>query len=96
MIEHSAKAGKYLLVFAALLVLTGVTVGIASLHMGIIAAVAVALIVASIKGGLVAGYFMHLTHENRWIYLVLAFTFFFFLFLILVPTLVGVSDYNVR
>lgn len=94
MSEQTQKAGKYLAVFAALLVLTAITVGVAKLHLGAAAAIAVALLVASVKGTLVAGYFMHLWHEQKWIYLVLALTAFFFLFMIFVPYLVTQSDYR--
>lgn len=95
MSEQTVKAGKYLAIFAALLVLTGVTVGVASLHMGFAMAVLVAILVASIKGGLVASYFMHLIDENKWIYLVLIITAIFFAMLMIAPTLVTVSDYRV-
>ena len=37
-----------------------------------------ALVIAGVKGFLVAGYFMHLVTEKKLIYTVLAFTAFFF------------------
>lgn len=95
MAEHSAKIGKYLGIFAALMVLTVVTVAVSKFHLGIAAALVVALLVASVKGGLVAGYFMHLIGENRWIYVSLFFTALFFVVLIVAPTLVGSTDYSV-
>ena len=69
---------KYLTVFAALAGLTIITVAIAQLHLPTWQAVTLALIVASIKGGLVAAVFMHLISEKKLIFIVLAFTFFFF------------------
>ncbi|MCB0309561.1 MAG: cytochrome C oxidase subunit IV family protein [Bdellovibrionales bacterium] len=96
MTEHSLNAKKYLAVFGALMVLTLLTVGVAQFHFGIILAVSIALLIATLKGGLVASFFMHLIGENKWIYLVLAFTIFFFLFLLLVPSIVTMSDYNVK
>ncbi len=68
----------YLTVFAALAVLTVVTVGVAYIHMPIIPALIVALIIASIKAGLVAGYFMHLIGEKKIIHGTLLLTFAFF------------------
>src|SRR5277367_2462299 len=40
--------------------------------------IAIALLIASVKGFLVAGFFMHLISEKKMIYSVLAFTVFFF------------------
>jgi caa(3)-type oxidase subunit IV len=53
--------------------------------------VAIALLIATIKGALVACYFMHLISERRLIYLVLALTVVFFLFLLLLPILTSAS-----
>lgn len=55
----------YISVFAALAVLTIVTVAVGYLHLPIIPALVLALLIATIKGGLVAGYFMHLVSEER-------------------------------
>lgn len=67
----------YFLVFGALAVLTGLTVAVAYLDLSIVPAVIVGLTIATVKGGLVAGYFMHLISEKQVIYLLLAFTAFF-------------------
>lgn len=69
---------KYLYVLGALAVLTIITVAISQLHLPTGQAVALALVVASIKGGLVAAFFMHLISERRLIYAVLILTVFFF------------------
>lgn len=64
----------YLLVFGALAVLTVVTVAVGYVRLPIGAALAVALLIASVKGGLVAAYFMHLVSEKRLIYALLILT----------------------
>ena len=64
----------YLIVFGALAVLTVLTVAVAYLDLSVWPALIVALIIASVKGGLVAGYFMHLVSEKRVIYTVLILT----------------------
>jgi cytochrome c oxidase subunit IV len=76
----------YVTVFVALAALTLVTVGIAELKLPIHWAVIFALIVATVKGSLVAAYFMHLISEKKVIYWVLAICVFFFVFLLLLPT----------
>ena len=75
----------YLLVFATLMTLTIVTVAISRLHLPVATAVTIALVVASIKGGLVASYFMHLIAERKLIYWVLGITVAFFFFVLLLP-----------
>ena len=77
----------YISVFVALMVLTVLTVAVAQFHMPVLAAVVVALIIASFKGSLVAAFFMHLSHERKPIYWLLVLTVVFFLVLMLVPVL---------
>jgi cytochrome c oxidase subunit 4 len=67
------------------MVLTIVTVAVARLHLPVKQAIAVALAVALVKGSLVAGYFMHLFHERKLIYWVLAVTVAFFFFVLILP-----------
>ncbi len=50
-------------------------------------AITVALIVATIKGSLVALFFMHLSNERKLIYYALALTVVFFTFMMFVPLL---------
>jgi len=76
----------YISVFAALAALTLITVAIAELKLPIHWAVIVALVVATVKGSLVAAYFMHLISEKKVIYWILAICVFFFVFLLLLPT----------
>ena len=75
----------YILVFVSLMVLTMITVAVSRLHLPIAGAVAIALLVATVKGGLVASYFMHLISERKFIYWVLGFTVAFFLAVLLLP-----------
>ena len=81
----------YITVFVALMVLTIVTVTVSRFHLPLPIAVSVALIVATIKGGLVACYFMHLISEKKLIYAVLALTAVFFAALMALPNFT-VSD----
>ena len=75
----------YITVFSALMVLTIVTVAISYLHLPLPMAVTVALLVATVKGTLVACYFMHLISEKKLILAVLALTAVFFIVLLALP-----------
>ena len=75
----------YITVFVALMVLTIVTVAIARLHLPVHLAVTLALLVATVKGSLVACYFMHLISEKKLIYAVLLLTVAFFIALLALP-----------
>ena len=55
------------------------------LHLSIGPAIALALFIATIKGSLVACFFMHLISERKLIYSVLILTVVFFAVLMLVP-----------
>ena len=81
----------YITVFVTLMVLTVVTVAVSRFHLPVPVAVTVALIVATIKGSLVACYFMHLISEKKLIVAVLLLTAFFFVALLALPVLT-VSD----
>jgi cytochrome c oxidase subunit IV len=70
----------YLMVGAILLTFTAVTVALSYVNFGTQKANnAVAMLVATLKAGLVAAIFMHLAAEKRLIYRVLVFTGFFVL-----------------
>lgn len=75
----------YLLVFAALAVLTMVTVTVSYLDLNRAQAITVALFIATIKAGLVAAFFMHLISEEKFIYSVLVLTVVFFAALFVLP-----------
>ena len=77
----------YITVFAGLMVLTIVTVGVSYLNLAIPLAITLALIIATIKGSLVASYFMHLVSEKSPIYWTLMLTAVFFVVLMFLPLL---------
>jgi cytochrome c oxidase subunit 4 len=100
-VHHSPEEIKrevrvYLIVFGALAALTVVTVasfyGLKSYPVYV--AILVALAIASVKGFLVAGYFMHLLSEKKLIYAVLILTVFFFFVLIWGPWQHHYSPFN--
>jgi cytochrome c oxidase subunit IV len=95
--DHAVDIDKhvrvYITVFVALMILTIVTVAISRLHLSVPIAVTVALIVAIIKGGLVACYFMHLISEKKLIYAVLALTVAFFVALLALPVVTFFDGY---
>ena len=83
----------YLTVFVALMALTIVTVAVSYLHLSTPMAITVALMVATVKGTLVACYFMHLLSERKLIYVVLAITAFMFVVLLAVPAYTHSNGY---
>jgi cytochrome c oxidase subunit 4 len=87
--DHAADIDRhvrvYITVFVALMVLTIVTVAISRVHLPVPIAVSVALLVATIKGSLVACYFMHLISEKKLILWVMALTVVFFFALLALP-----------
>ncbi len=89
--DHAVDIDKqvriYISVFVALLALTIITVAISRFHLPVHIAVTIALIVASIKGSLVACYFMHLISERKLIYAVLGITAIFFVVLLALPAI---------
>jgi cytochrome c oxidase subunit IV len=89
--DHAADIDRhvrvYITVFVALMALTIITVGISYLHLPLPLAVTAALFVATVKGSLVAGYFMHLISEKKLIYAVLMVTALFFIALLALPAL---------
>jgi cytochrome c oxidase subunit 4 len=95
--DHAVDIDKhvriYITVFAALMVLTIVTVAISRVHLPTHLAVTVAMLVAGIKGSLVACYFMHLISEKKLIYGVLALTAVFFVALLALPVITHGNGY---
>lgn len=74
---HKPSYGIYILIWVALLILTGLTVAVAGINFGNLTVIT-ALTVASVKSYLVLEYFMHLKHEKKmfWIFV---YTSLFFL-----------------
>ena len=87
--DHAADIDRhvrvYITVFGALMALTIITVVVSRFHLPVPIAVSVALLVATIKGSLVACYFMHLISEKKLIYAVLGLTAAFFVALMVLP-----------
>jgi cytochrome c oxidase subunit 4 len=83
-VDRHVKAALF--VFGALLVLTLATVGAYLLHLPMKAAITLALLIATVKGSLVACWFMHLISERKIIYWMLALAAVFFIPLLLFPT----------
>ena len=95
--DHAVDIDKhvrtYMIVFAALAVLTVVTVAVYSLELSVPMAINVALIIATVKGSLVACYFMHLVSERKLIFLILLMTVAFFFTLLFLPVLTSITDH---
>ena len=90
--EHHLVARQiYYRIFAALLILTATTVGVAFIDLGRFNAI-IALVIAAGKASLVVLFFMHLRYLNRFIAFCLA-TGLFWLLLLLALTM---SDYLTR
>jgi cytochrome c oxidase subunit 4 len=95
MSEHSSAAtatahshaGRYLLVWAALMALTALTWGLSTVHVTGFAGVALALGIATVKGTLVALFFMHLWDQPGPNRLVLITSLIFVALLISLPLL---------
>ena len=98
--DHAADIDRhvkvYISVFVALMILTIVTVAISRFHPPVHIAVTIALLVATIKGSLVACYFMHLISEKKLIYAVLLVTVLFFIALIALPVLTVGNTYGIH
>ena len=85
-LEKTQKTIKmYLVVGVSLLVFTVITVAVNQVHLAVPAAITVALIIATMKGSMVASVFMHLSHERKWIYGALILTVIGFFILMTVP-----------
>lgn len=83
---HGASGyGIYVVVWGGLVLLTGLTVAVSYVNLGVMNVVA-ALLIASLKATLVALYFMHLKSEGRLVW-GFALTPIFFLVLIVAGTL---------
>jgi len=84
--ESIAKTIRlYLMIGAALFVFTGITVAVNQVHLAVPLAITIALIIATMKGSMVASVFMHLSHEQKWIYGALILTVVGFIILMTIP-----------
>ena len=98
--DHAADIDRhvrvYITVFVALMALTVITVAISYLHLPTAMAISVALLVATIKGALVACYFMHLISEKKLILAVLVLTAVFFVALLALPVFTASNGYGIH
>jgi cytochrome c oxidase subunit 4 len=87
----------YMIVFGALAILTVVTVAVAYLHLPVAPALILALIIATVKGTLVASFFMHLVSEKKVIYsfLVLTVVFLIAMFILVISSLYDQQGGNI-
>ena len=88
---HVTPLGVYLAIFATLMVLTGVTVAVAYVHLGQLN-IFIALGIAGFKATLVVLYFMHVAHASQLTKL-FAVTGIFFLAILIGLTM---TDYGSR
>ena len=84
-IKKSVRA--YMTVFVTLMIFTVLTVAASRFHFAVPVAISIALIIAAMKGSMVAGVFMHLSHEKKAIYGALLLTLVFFIVLLFIPVL---------
>lgn len=91
MSEHIVSAKIYVVIFAALLVMTGITYWAALLDLGRLNVI-VALTIATIKGVLVVLYFMHVRHSSRLTWVIVVSGFFWLAIMIALT----MSDYLTR
>ena len=94
--DHSTESIQehirvYIMVFGALAFLTVVTVLASYLEVSISEGIFLALIIASFKASLVAGYFMHLITERAMIIWILLLTVLFFFVMIFLPLISNID-----
>jgi len=92
-VQKSVRA--YITVFIALMVFTIITVVASRFHFAVPIAITIALIIAALKGSMVAGVFMHLSHEKQAIYGALLLTIVFFIVLLFLPVLTNLDHIGV-
>ncbi len=85
----------YIMVFVMLMIFTVLTVAVARFDFAVPVAIAVALVIAGMKGTMVAAVFMHLNHERWWVYGTLILTVIFFLVLLFLPVLTSLDGLGV-
>lgn len=61
---HTGRTGSYITTWLALLALTGITITVSGMRLGNFSTLT-ALVIASVKAGLVLWFFMHLKYEKR-------------------------------
>ena len=95
-IDIQSHIKVYMTVFAALAALTIVTVAASYMDLSTGEAILLALTIASVKGSLVAGYFMHLISEKALITWILMLTAGFFFVLMFIPMVSFIDQAQLR
>lgn len=90
-VNHIATYTSNLIVLVGLLILTTISVLAISLHLGVFT-VALALLIATIKGGLVMTYFMHLKFEYPLLRILVIGVLIFYVIIVLITFI----DYSYR
>jgi cytochrome c oxidase subunit 4 len=80
------KYRTYVFVLLTLLLLTGLSVFLTEINLGMLAVVG-ALLIASVKSSLVLWHFMHLKHENRIILMMVGLVLFVFISVLIITFL---------
>ena len=93
--EVQKSVRSYMIVFAMLMVFTVITVAVSRFHFAVPIAIAIALVIAAMKGSMVAAVFMHLSHERRWVYGTLILTVVFFFVLLMLPVLTSLDGLGI-
>lgn len=88
--EVKKDVKMYVIVLLLLAGLTIVTVGVSYLRLPVLPAVVLAMLIAAIKGSLVACCFMHLISENKVIWSLVILCAVLFVFLLLLPGITSV------
>lgn len=86
---HIVPYGTFVVIYAALLVLTVITVGVSRIDLGVLN-VWIALGVASFKSGLVIFYFMHMKYER------LYYRVYLFVTLVILAIFIGLTFTDIR
>jgi cytochrome c oxidase subunit 4 len=81
----------YMIVFVMLMIFTVITVAVSRFQFAVPVAIGIALVIAAMKGSMVAAVFMHLSHERRWVYGTLVLTVIFFVVLLMLPVLTSLD-----
>ncbi|MEO0593066.1 MAG: cytochrome C oxidase subunit IV family protein, partial [Myxococcota bacterium] len=90
-IAHVMSPQMLLGVFGALILLTGLTVGVTAVDLGAAGNLIVAMAIATVKAGLVAAFFMHLLYDKK-LNLLIFLGSFAFLFLFITFTLMDSAE----
>lgn len=87
--DYKTHVRTYIIVFAVLAALTMITVGVSYLQLAAVPAIILAILIASVKAGLVMGFFMHLINEKQIITSILILTAIFFVALLMIPVMMS-------